>query len=84
MGYGAEGGFILQLPKAKGKEAVAEVNNYNGAMDIRCNLAAGGPEDGTGKECHGKPARAQDSSAKVTSCLEGVQEMQGEEIGGLY
>ena len=46
------------------------------------NLEAGGSENGTGKEAHGKPVRAQDGDATVPSSLEGGQEMQGEESGG--
>ena len=50
-GYGAGGGFKLQLTEADGQEAVAEDKN-NSAMDIRRNLEAGGSEDGTEKEAH--------------------------------
>ena len=52
-------------------------------MDLRRNLEAGGSDDGTGKEVHGKPIIAQDGDAKGPSSLEGGQEMQGEESGGV-
>ena len=45
------------------------------------NLEAGGSENGTGKETHGKPGRMKDSDAEVPSCLEGGQNMQGEKRG---
>ena len=80
-GYRTGGGSTLHFPEAEGQEAFTYRTNYNGDMDIRNNLEAGGSEGGTGKETHGKPGRMKDSDAEVPSCLEGGQNMQGEKRG---
>ena len=51
-------------------------------MDIRFNLEAGIPEDGTGADMHGKPVGSQDSNKIFPSSTEGGHDMQGRESGG--
>ena len=53
-------------------------------MYLRHNLKAGGSEGGSRKEVHSLPGITQDADAKVSSRLEGGQEMQGEKSGGGY